>query len=244
MWSLLKKEINSFLSSLIGYLVISVFLLTVAMFLWVFPDSDFNVLDGGYANIDGLFIIAPWVFMFLVPAVTMRSFSEEKKSGTIELLFTRPLSDLQIILSKYLAGLTLVIIALLPTFIYVFTVYILAQPTGNIDTGGVWGSYIGLVFLASGFVAIGIFSSSITDNQIVAFIIGMFLCFLVYLGFSSLAGLSFFGGIDSLLVNLGISYHYSSMSRGVLDTRDVLYFLSLTAFFILLTKTVLESRKW
>jgi ABC-2 type transport system permease protein len=244
MFSLLKKEINSFLSSLIGYIVICVFLLTVSLFMWVFPGSDFNVLESGYANIDSLFIIAPWVFMFLVPAVTMRSFAEERKSGTIELLLTRPLTDLQIILAKYLAGLLLVLIALLPTLIYYLSVHLLGAPVGNIDTGGMWGSYTGLLFLAAGFVAIGIFSSSLTDNQIVAFILGMFLCFFFYMGLQSISSLALFGSVDSVLLNLGINAHYTSMSRGVLDTRDIVYFLSFTAFFVLSTKTVLESRKW
>jgi ABC-2 type transport system permease protein len=244
MLSLLKKEINSFLSSLIGYVVISVFLLSVSLFMWVFPDNEFNILESGYANIDSLFVLAPWVFMFLVPAVTMRSFSEEKKAGTIELLLTRPLTDLQIILAKYLAGLLLVVIALVPTLIYFFTVYWLGAPRGNIDLGGMWGSYAGLLFLAGGFVAIGIFSSSVTDNQIVAFLLGMFLCFFFYIGFHSISSLELLGSLDALIVNLGINIHYTSMSRGVLDTRDIIYFLSLVSFFILLTKTVMESRKW
>jgi ABC-2 type transport system permease protein len=244
MLSLLKKEINSFLSSLIGYVVISVFLLSVSLFMWVFPDNEFNILESGYANIDSLFVLAPWVFMFLVPAVTMRSFSEEKKAGTIELLLTRPLTDLQIILAKYLAGLLLVVIALVPTLIYFFTVYWLGAPRGNIDLGGMWGSYAGLLFLAGGFVAIGIFSSSVTDNQIVAFILGMFLFLFFYIGCHSISSLELLGSLDALIVNLGINIHYTSMSRGVLDTRDIIYFLSLVSFFILLTKTVMESRKW
>jgi ABC-2 type transport system permease protein len=151
---------------------------------------------------------------------------------------------LEIILAKYFAGFSLVLISLLPTLIYFLTVYILAAPVGNVDTGGMWGSYLGLLFLASGFVAIGVFSSSITDNQIIAFILGMFLCFLFYTGFQSLSALSLFGSIDSIILNLGINTHYSSMSRGVIDSRDVIYFLSLIAFFVVLTKTVLESRKW
>jgi ABC-2 type transport system permease protein len=244
MFSLLKKEIGSFLSSLIGYIVICVFLLCVGLFMWVFPDTDFNILDNGYANIDSLFIIAPWVFMFLIPAVTMRSFSEEKKTGTIELLLTRPLSDLQIILAKYFAGLVLVVIALIPTLIYYISVYRLGAPVGNIDNGGMWGSYIGLLFLAAGFVSIGIFASSVSDNQIVAFILSMFLCFIFFAGFQSLSSLALFGKVDSIILNMGINAHYTSMSRGVLDTRDIIYFISLICVFILSTKTVLESRKW
>jgi ABC-2 type transport system permease protein len=211
--------------------------------MWVFP-GEMNILDAGYANIDTLFVIAPWVFMFLVPAITMRSFADERKSGTIELLLTRPLSDIQIVLAKYLAGITLVLISLIPTLVYYMSVHLLGNPVGNIDTGGMWGSYIGLFFLSSGFVAIGVFASSITENQIISFIVAVFLCFFFYLGFDSISNLALFGKVDALIIQLGIQEHYISMSRGVIDTRDVVYFLSLAAFFILLTKTVLESRKW
>ena len=243
MFSLLKKEIRSFLSSLIGYIVIVVFLLVLNLFLWVFP-GDFNILDAGYANIDGLFVIAPWVFMFLIPAVTMRLFADEKKSGTIELLLTRPLTDLQIILSKYFAGLLLVLFALVPTLVYYFSVRSLGSPVGNIDTGGMWGSYIGLLFLAAAFVAIGVFASSISENQIISFIVAVFFCFIFHTGFDSLSSLSIVQPIQSYIINLGINEHYISMSRGVIDTRDMIYFVSLICIFILLTKTTLESRKW
>ncbi len=243
MLSLLKKEIQSFLNSLIGYIVIVVFLLVLNLFLWVFP-GDFNILDAGYATIDPLFVIAPWVFMFLIPAVTMRLFADEKKSGTIELLLTYPLSDLQIIFSKYLAGLLLVVFSLLPTLVYYFSVSHLGSPPGNIDTGGMWGSYIGLLFLAAAFVSIGIFASSISENQIIAFIITVFFCFIFHTGFESLSSIDIFQSIQGTLISFGINEHYLSMSRGVIDTRDVLYFLSLISLFILLTKTNLESRKW
>jgi ABC-2 type transport system permease protein len=243
MFALYRKEIRSFLNSLIGYIVIVVFLTIISLFMWVFP-GEMNILDAGYANIDTLFVIAPWVFMFLVPAITMRSFADERKSGTIELLLTRPLSDIQIVLAKYLAGITLVLISLIPTLVYYMSVHLLGNPVGNIDTGGMWGSYIGLFFLSSGFVAIGVFASSITENQIISFIVAVFLCFFFYLGFDSISNLALFGKVDALIIQLGIQEHYISMSRGVIDTRDVVYFLSLAAFFILLTKTVLESRKW
>ncbi len=243
MYALLKKEISSFLSSLIGYIVITVFLLSVGLFMWVFP-GDSNVLDNGYSNIDGLFVVAPWVFMFLIPAITMRSFSDEKKSGTIELLLTRPLTDLQIILSKYLAGFILVLFSLIPTLIYYVSVHFMGNPSGNIDTGGMWGSYIGLLFLASVFVSIGIFASSITENQVVAFIVAVFLCFFSFIGFDSISGLDLFGKVDTLIMSLSVNEHYISMSRGVIDTRDVFYFLSVIGIFILFTKTTLESRKW
>lgn len=243
MRALLGKEIRTFLSSLIGYVVISVFLLITGLFMWIFP-GDLNVMDMGYANIDTLFYVSPWVFMFLIPAVTMRSFAEEKRTGTIELLFTRPITDLQIIMAKYFAGLLLVLIALVPTLIYYLTVYQLGNPTGNIDHGGMWGSYAGLVFLAAAYVAIGIFSSSITNNQIVSFLLAAILCFFMYAGFSSIGDFNLLGSLDNFVKSLGISDHYASLSRGVIDSRDVVYFLALISIFIMLTKTVLSSRKW
>lgn len=243
MFTLLKKEINSFLNSLIGYVVIIVFLLMLGMFMWILP-MESNVLENGYSSIDGLFTIAPWVFLFLIPAITMRSFADEKKSGTIELLLTRPLTDLQIILAKYFAGFVLVVFSLLPTLIYYYSVHVLGSPKGNIDTGAMWGSYIGLLFLGGAFVAIGIFSSAITDNQIVSFILATFLCFFCYTGFEQISALDLFGNVDNIIISLGINFHYNSMSRGVIDTRDMLYFISLIALFVLLTRTTLESRKW
>lgn len=231
------------MSSLIGYITIGVFLLVIGLFMWVLP-TDSNVLENGYANIDPLFIIAPWVFLFLIPAITMRSFADEKKAGTIELLLTRPLTDLQIILAKYFAGFILVLFSLLPTLIYFYSVYKLGSPVGNIDTGGMWGSYIGLLFLGGAFVAIGIFASAITDNQVVSFILALFLCFFVYTGFDYLGSFSLLGRIDNIIIALGINQHYVSMSRGVIDTRDIIYFISLIAVFVLATRTVLESRKW
>jgi ABC-2 type transport system permease protein len=243
MFTLLIKETRGFLNSLIGYVVIGVFLLINALFLWVFP-LEFNILDYGYANLDGLFLLAPFVFLFLIPAITMRSFADEKKTGTIELLLTKPLTDLQIIMGKYFAGVILVLISLLPTLVYFATVYILGMPPGNIDIGGTWGSYIGLLFLGASFVAIGLFSSSLSDNQIIAFIVSVFLCGFAYMGFEFIYSLSLFGNIDLFIKSLGISAHYASMSRGVIDTRDLVYFISLISFFILLTKISLESRKW
>jgi ABC-2 type transport system permease protein len=244
MFSLLVKEINSFLNSLIGYIVIIVFLLTISLFVWVFPGTEFNIPDAGYASIDPLFIITPWVYMFLVPAVTMRLFSEEKKSGTIEILLTRPLTELQVVMAKYLAGVVLVLFSLVPTLIYFFSVYTLGSPAGNIDTGSMWGSYIGLFFLGAGFVSIGVFSSAVSDNQVIAFIIAVFLCFFWYAGFDSISAILGSGAIANVIYQLGINAHYSSMSRGVIDTRDVIYFISLVSLFIMLTRTILESRKW
>ena len=243
MLALLRKEIRSFLSSLIGYIVIAVFLLLIGLIMWVFP-TDVNVIDSGYASLDTLFVIAPWVFMFLIPAITMRAFSEEKRTGTIELLMTKPLSDLQIVTAKFLAGFILVLIALTPTLIYFVSIYLLGAEEGNIDTGGTWGSYIGLLFLGGGFVAIGIFASVLSSNQVVAFILSLFLCFFVFMGFDLIGGLDVFGRFDYFIINLGIQEHYAAISRGAVDTRDLIYFLSLIAFFLLLTKTVLSSRKW
>ena len=246
MYVLFIKEIRSFLSSLIGYVAIGVFLSIIGLFLWIIDSESagFNIMDNGFATIDPLFLISPWVYLFLIPAITMRSFSEEKKSGTIELLFTRPLTDLQIVLAKYFAGVVLVFISLLPTLIYYYSVHKLGYPVGNIDTGGMWGSYIGLLFLGAGFVSIGIFASSISENQVIAFILAMLMCFLCYNGFDFLSEAGLFGKYDALVVKLGINEHYISMSRGVIDTRDVLYFISLIAFFVFLTRFVLEKRKW
>lgn len=243
MTALLLKEIRSFLSSLIGYVVIGVFLLLIGLFMWIFP-GEWNTLDTGFANLDTLFVIAPWVFMFLIPAITMRSFSEEKRTGTMEQLLTRPLTDFQIIWAKYLSGVLLVIFALIPTSIYYLTVYILGEPQGNLDSGGILGSYIGLVFLGGSYVAVGLFTSSITPNQIVSFLVSALVCFFMYTGFQSLGSFDLFGPLDNFIIKLGIEDHYTNMSRGLIDSRDVLYFLSFIATFLLLTRTVLQSRKW
>ena len=246
MFTLYLKEIRSFLSSLIGYIAIGVFISLVGIFMWVIPSESggSNILDNGFANIDPLFFIAPWVYLFLIPAITMRSFAEEKKTGTIELLLTRPLTDLQLVRAKYLAGFTLVMVSLLPTLIYYYSVHVLGAPKGNIDTGGMWGSYVGLLFLGAGFVSIGIFASAIAENQVIAFIIALLLCFFCYIGFEFIAQSGLFGKYDAFFKGLGLNDHYVSMSRGVIDTRDALYFISVIALFNLLTKLVLESRKW
>ncbi|UKJ08707.1 gliding motility-associated ABC transporter permease subunit GldF [Solitalea lacus] len=242
MFTILKKEISEFLSSMVAYVTIIFFLVITGLFLWVFPDS--SILDYGYAGLDSLFYIAPYVFMFLIPAITMRSFAEEKKEGTFELLTTSPVTDWQIILGKFSAGLLLVIFALIPTLVYYFSVHELGAIPGNIDSGAVLGSYIGLLLLGCAFTAIGIFSSSITNNQIVAFIIAVFICFIAFNGFESLSSITSLGSFSTILINLGINAHYQSISRGVLDTRDLFYFLSFTAVFLAATKTVLSARKW
>ncbi len=243
MLALLRKEIRSFLSSLIGYIVMAVFLLLMGLFMWIFP-GEWNTLDTGIASLDTLFIMAPWVFMFLIPAITMRSFAEERRTGTMELLLTRPLSDFQIVVAKYLGGLSLVAISLLPTLIYFITVWFTGETSGNLDTGATWGSYIGLLFLGSAYVSIGIFASSLTSNQIVSFLIAVFLCFFMYRGFESIASFGSFGSLDAVIIGLGISDHYRSLSRGLIDSRDVVYFTVLTLVFLLSSRTVIQSRKW
>lgn len=243
MWTMFRKEVSGFLSSLIGYIVIAVFLLINGLFIWIFP-MEFNILQYGYASLDGLFVIAPFVFLFLIPAITMRLFADERRSGTMELLLTKPVSDLQIIFSKYLAGVVLVVIAILPTLVYVVAVWQLGLEPGNLDKGGAMGSYLGLLFLSAAFVAAGVFASSLTDNQIVAFILAVFLCGFSYIGFESIHNLELFGRFDLFIKALGINAHYVSMSRGVIDTRDVVYFLSYIVFFLMLTRLTLQRRYW
>ena len=241
MRALVIKEVRGFIGSLIGQIVIVIFLLVTGLLLWVFPD---NLLDLGYADLAPLFMVAPWVFLFLVPAVTMRSFSEEKRTGTIELLLTRPLSEWSIVLGKYIAAVALIVLALVPTLIYVWSIADLAIPQGNIDTGGTWGSYLGLFFLGSCFAAVGLFASALTESQIVAFLIAVFLSFLLYLGFDQLASFDLLGALEGPIKNIGIQAHYTSISRGVVDLRDVLYFTGLIAIFLMATRLVLQSRKW
>lgn len=241
MRALIGKEIRGFLGSLIGHMVIVVFLLLTGLFTWVFPN---NVLDNGYANLSTLFFIAPWVFLFLVPAITMRSFSEERRTGTMELLLTKPITEMQLVLAKYIAAAVLVLLALLPTMVYWYSIGALAVPPWNLDNGGIRGSYIGLIFLATTFTAIGIFASSLTESQIVAFLIAVFLCFIIHVGFDLIANFSAFGALEGPLKALGIQQHYESMSRGVIDLRDVLYFLGVDTIFLLATRTVIQSRTW
>ncbi len=239
MLSILKKEIVSYLSSLVAYITIGVFLLVLGLFLWVFPDS--SILNYGFASMESLFTTAPFLFMFLVPAITMRSLAEERKEGTFELLLTRPLTDWQIVVGKYLASVVIVFFALVPTVVYYYSVYSLGSPQGNIDTGGVIGSYIGLFLLGGCFCAIGIFASSISKNQIIAFTIAVFLCFFFYSGFDSLSQLLSLQSFD--LENFGITNHYQSVSRGVLDTRDLVYFIIIAGLFLSLTLFILIRQR-
>lgn len=243
MLTLYKKELASFFTSLIGYLAIVLFLVLTGILLWVVP-SDFNILNYGFAGMDGLFIIGPFLYLFLIPAITMRMFAEEKKNGTIELLLTKPLSEMKLIWAKFLAGFTLVFLSLLPTLVCYFSVVALGDPVGNIDSGSVAGSYIGLLLLGAAFVAIGIFASAITNNQIVALIIAAVMSAFMHLGFEAIANTGFLGNADLFVRSLGMSYHYGSISRGVIDSRDVIYFLSIIAIFLMATRIVLQSRKW
>jgi len=235
--AILKKEFNSFFASPIDYLVIGVFLLINGLFLWIFKD-DFNILNAGFADLNPFFFLSPWLFLFLIPAITMKSFADELNSGTIELLKTKPVSDWQIIMGKFWASLLLVVVALIPTLTYVYTIYQLGKPTGNIDFGSTIGSYMGLLFLAATYTAVGLFTSTLSKNQIVAFIVAVFITFFLYYGFDAISNSL---GNDLTIKKMGINEHFKSISRGVIDTRDLLYFLSVTVFFLYLTKMRLDN---
>ncbi len=240
---LFRKEVSQFFSSATGYLAILLFLAINGLFLFVFPDS--NIFDKGYASLQTMFNIAPWVFLLLIPAITMRFFSEEWKEGTMEILLTIPLKEYQLIGGKFLSGIFLMLFSLLPTAIYYITIHTLAATPGGVDTGAIVGSYIGLFFLGSVFTAIGIWCSSLSKNTVVAFLLSVFFCFMLYSGFDTLSHISLFsGGLDYYLQLLGISYHYDSISRGVITLQDIVYFLSMVIFFLYLTKLSLDKRKW
>ena len=237
MWSICKKELRQFFSSLTGFIAIIVFLLVNGLVLFVFKN---NILEYGYATLEPFFSFAPWVLIFLAAAITMRSFADEYKSGTYELLRTKPLTGWQIVTGKFGGSLIVALIALLPTLVYYFTVNALASTTG-IDSGAAAGSYLGLVLLTAVFISIGICVSSFTSNAVVAFIISLIACVLFYYGFTAISQL-FSGGADYYLELMGIDYHYQSISRGVIDTRDLVYFLSLIFFFLLVTRQNLQKR--
>ncbi len=240
MWTICKKEVSLFFSGLTGYIALSIFMLANGLFLFVLPDS--NLFDYGYANLDGFFDLAPWIFLFMVPAVTMRSFSEEYRSGTFETLITKPLSPSTIIAGKYLATLLVLLIFMLPTLMYVFTIRSLSID-GLIDTGGFIGRYIGLFLLAAIFASVGLFCSSFTVNPIVAYLIGVFACLFLFYGFQSISRIPLFsGGADYYLEMLGIDFHYHSISRGVLFLRDLVYDLSLIILFLGWTQYTIRKR--
>lgn len=242
MFSIYIKEINSFLDSLIAYIVIGVFLTGIGLLMWVFPET--SVLNYGFADMTTLFALGPYVFMFLIPAITMRTFAEEKRAGTIELLLTRPLTEWDIILGKYLSSFTLVLFAIIPTLVYYFSIYKLGNPEGNLDSAGIAGSYIGLALLGAVFTAIGVLASSLTENQIVAFIVAVFFCFIFYSGFGSFASIDVWQSSSLFIEKMGILYHYTSMSKGLIDSRDLVYFLSVIVVMLLITHIVIGSRKW
>lgn len=240
MWSICKKELHQFFGNLTGYIAIILFLVVNGIFLFVLKDS--NLFDFGYATLDKFFELAPWVFIFLVPAITMRSLADELKSGTFEILVTKPLSQWQIVLGKYLSILLVLIFIIIPTFIYIFTIKKLSA-TGSIDSGGITGSYIGLFLLAAVFAAISLCCSGFSNNAVVAFLISVFACLILYFGFNAVSKLPFFqGGADYYIEMLGIDFHYRSTSRGLLDSRDVVYFLSLIFLFLLIIVKKLGKR--
>jgi len=240
---LFQKEIQGFFSSLTGYMVIAVFLAVTGLCLWVIP-GVLNIPESGYASLDSLFYIAPWVFLFLAPAITMRSFAEEIKTGTIELLLTKPISEWQLVTAKFLAAVALILIALTPCVVYIMSVWRLGNPPGNLDTGATYGAMIGLMLLGAMYAAIGTFASSLTDNQIIAFIAAALTSFVFYEGFDALAQLISDAGVQDFISYLGIKEHYASISRGVVDLRDLVYFFGVMLLFLALTRLKLQSRKW
>jgi ABC-2 type transport system permease protein len=241
MGSIFLNEIRSFFNSLIAYIVIIIFLTGIGLYMWVFPET---IVDIGLAQMDMLFDAGPYVFMFLIPAITMRTFAEEKKGGTLELLLTRPLREWELVLGKYLAAFVLTIIALIPTLVYYYSIYQLAEPVGNVDSGAIIGSYVGLLFLAMTYTALGIMASSFTENQIIAFMISLFLSLFFFEGFQYISSINQWGRFAVVLSEMGFRSHFMSLSKGVIDTRDVIYFISMTGMFLLLAKMKLNSRKW
>ncbi len=239
MWSICKKELHLFFSSLTGYIAIIVFLLVNGLVLFVFEN---NIFDFGYATLEKFFQLAPWVLLLLIPAITMRSFSDEFKAGTFEILQTRPLKRWQIVTGKYFGSLSVVLIALLPTIIYIFSIQALSSAEG-LDMGATIGSYIGLFFLAAVFTAIGVCSSSFTSNSVIAFIAAIISCALLYYGFDAISRLPVMSGAaDYYIEMIGIDFHYRSISRGVIDTRDIIYFLSMIFLFLFITNRNLLKR--
>lgn len=242
MRALYLKEINSFLSSIIGYVFIIIYLIASGLFHWIISFNT-NLLEGAESDLIPFFNLSPVIFLILIPAITMRSIAEERRTGTIELLLTRPISDLKIILAKYFAGVTLLIIAIIPTICYFISMYYLGKPVGIIDVGATFTSYIGLILLGSVFVAIGIFASCLTNSQIVAFILAMFLCWIFYDGFNLLGNFSQIGGLDYIIQYIGIEFHYDSIKKGVIEISDIIYFISLIVLFISCSLTIVKTLK-
>jgi ABC-2 type transport system permease protein len=240
MFQILKKELNSFLNSLIGYIVIGVFLTATGLFTWFFRD---NILDFGYADMNLFFQVAPYIFLFLIPAITMRAFSEEIKSGTIELLFTKPLTKWQIVLGKYLASCFLILLSLLPTLLYYYSVYQIGNPTGNIDSAAVFSSYLGLLLLGCVFAAVGVLTSSLTDSQVTSFVLSFVICLILFYGIGQLAQLQFLGDLSYAFNQFGLDYQYDALGKGLIDSRNVIYFCSVIFICLWLTKLKLTTLK-
>ena len=241
MWAIYKKEINSFFATPLAYLIIGIFLILCGLFLWVFS-GPFNILDSGFADMNNFFLLSPWVFLLLIPAICMRSFSEELKSGTLELLYIKPIPLWKIVLAKYAAAATLSVIAVIPTLLYPYSLSELGATVGNIDIGLAMGSYIGLLFLIFTYTAISIFTSSITDNQIVAFIGGLAICLLFYYLWDLIAAEIDNRDVSLIIQNLGLKGRFESMARGIIDSRDLIYFMSMAVFFLYLTVSQLKFR--
>ncbi len=241
MYSIFLKEIKSFFGTLTGYIVIGIFLVVISLFLWVIP-GEYNIPDSGYAHVDGLFRLAPWLFLFLCPAISMRSIADEKQNGTWELLITKPLSKWQLILGKYFAGLAVILAALIPTTFHFFVVSHLAEPAGNVDSGAFWGSILGLGFLAAIFMAIGLFSSAMANNQIVAFVMAIVISFALFYGFDLATSFFDTGNSIETVETLGINAHYKSISRGIIDSRDIVYFVASSFFFLLLAQLRISKK--
>ncbi len=240
MLAIFKREIRSFFTSSIGYLVVGLFLVLTGLFLWVFK-GPYNIFDAGFAELSNFFLLVPWIFLFLIPAITMKSFSEERKMGTLELLFIKPISLWETVLGKFFGNALLAIIALMPTLIYVYVIWQLGTTSGNLDMGVVWGSYFGLLFLVCAYTAIGVFCSSLTSNQIVSFIVAAGVSFLLYYGFEGIASLTGDGSLALQVKNLGMKAHFDSVARGILDLQDLVYFMSITLFFLYLTTAHLKN---
>ncbi|HEY8401915.1 MAG TPA: gliding motility-associated ABC transporter permease subunit GldF [Cytophagaceae bacterium] len=242
MLSIFKKEISGFFNSLIAYMVIIVFLTFIGLYMWVFPES--SVLEYGFADLESLFTFGPVAYLLLIPAITMRTFAEEKKDGTIEMLLTKPVTDWDIILGKYFSSLSLVVFSLIPTLIYYYSVYNLGNPAGNVDSAAVFTSYIGLILLGAVFTSVGLFASSVSQNQIVAFILSVILCYVLYDGIARIATLDLWQGTASFIASIGLDYHYNALSKGVVDSRNVFYFISVIVTMLVSSHLILGSRKW
>ncbi|KAA0991175.1 gliding motility-associated ABC transporter permease subunit GldF [Dyadobacter aurulentus] len=239
MFAIFRKEIGSFFNSLIAYMVMTVFLTAIGLIVWVFPES--NILDYGYADMGSFFRLAPYVLIFLIPAITMRSLAEETRTGTLELLLTKPITNVDLVLGKFLANWSLVLLTLLPTLIYYYSIYQLGNPVGNIDSAAVAGSYIGLLLFSGAVVSMGLLASALNENQIVAFILGVFLAFIWYIGFGAVSQLLETGIVAELLLWISLDEQYLSLGKGLVDSRNIIYLLSLTAFFLVMTLLKVET---